>query len=660
MNNLDDRIAAKRKVKRKTKSKKKRRPSLDDDDVVIGQLKSPPELLVNNNQASKFSGSSIDSSLSSKGKISKDGSSEHYDASVAKMPGAYAAKATDVSDAEQFKFGTLSTEAAPATKPGAYSASFEDLSAAERLKFGMVSTEIKPATMPGAFSASNEDLSAAERLKFGIVSNAEVTQVTQAPQRPGIYSMSNEETSAAERLKFGIAQPVHVINQQTSVAQAPKAPGAYSMSNEETSAAERLKFGIAQPVPVINNQISDFDLTAEYEQSYASNLTNDYWGTQPNQHENSDAVIEAEVVSAHDDLFTYDFDVFGKLNPKNWRTLFISCSLVSFIIIISLSAALDSAKNKNTANETTDPKQPVAPTLSPTIPPVDISWCFNSTEYVENVRYASLRSTLVASGLSTDTEFATDDSYQRKSLCWLAFGDALQIDKSDPFIEQRFALATLFYSLNEPSKLLSSGWLSGKQECAWTPMVECDVRTGSTVSKLNISGFDLQGQLPKELSSLRYVTHLDLSKNVLNGGVTRATTGWSELQELRLANNRFETAPELMDVMSSVTYFDVSANNITGEIPVFLSFASNLAYLDISSNSFSSDIPAYMGGNLPLLESLYMHSNDLTGKMPQSICNLRNVSLKNLSVDCGVAEEVGISGVSCDVPQCCSVCNGYV
>ena len=191
-------------------------------------------------------------------------------------------------------------------------------------------------------------------------------------------------------------------------------------------------------------------------------------------------------------------------------------------------------------------------------------------------------------------------------------------------------------------------------------MVECDVRTGSTVSKLNISGFDLQGQLPKELSSLRYVTHLDLSKNVLNGCVTRATTGWSELQELRLANNRFETAPELMDVMSSVTYFDVSANNITGEIPVFLSFASNLAYLDISSNSFSSDIPAYMGGNLPLLESLYMHSNDLTGKMPQSICNLRNVTLKNLSVDCGVAEEVGISDVSCDVPQCCSVCNGYV
>eukprot|EP00986_Skeletonema_menzelii_P009693 scaffold4462_cov115-Skeletonema_menzelii.AAC.1 len=97
MNDLEDRVAAKRKEKKKTKSKKKRRSSRDEDDVVIGQLKSPPELLITNNQASKFSGSSIDSSLSSKGKSSKDGSSGNYVVSVAnmpaaKMPGAYVAQ----------------------------------------------------------------------------------------------------------------------------------------------------------------------------------------------------------------------------------------------------------------------------------------------------------------------------------------------------------------------------------------------------------------------------------------------------------------------------------------------------------------------------------------------------------------------------------------
>ena len=667
MNDLDDRIAAKRKEKKKTKIKKKRR-SLEEDGVVIGQLKSPPELLINNNQASKFSGSSIDSSLSSKGKGSKDGSSEHYVVKVAnmptaKMPGAYAAKPTDVSTAEQFKSGSPSAEAEPATKPGAFSATFEDLSAAERLKFGMVSAEIKPASIPGAFSASNEDFSASERLKFGMAS-AEIKPAAM----PGAFSASNEDLSAAERLKFGIVSNAEV----TQVTQTPQAaPGVYSMSNEEITAAERLKFGIAQPLPVMDHQPPGFDPSSDYNQSYASNLTNDYWATQPNQDENSNAVIQAEVVSADhdgggdDDVYTHNSDVFNwfdrELKPKQWRYLFIICSVVSFIIIISLSAALDAAKNKNSksAGENTDPKQRI-PTISPQLPPVDVSWCFNSTEFVENVRYSSLRSTLVTSGLSTDTEFATDDSYQRKSLCWLTFGDALQINSSDPFIEQRYALATLFYSLNQPSKLLSSGWLAGKQECNWTPMVECDMRTGSTVSKLNISGFDLQGQLPKELSSLRYVTHFDLSKNLLNGGVTRATSGWNELQELRLANNRFETVPDIIDIISSITYFDVSANNITGEIPAFLTFARNLAYLDISSNAFSSNIPDYMGENLPLLYSLYMHSNDLTGKMPQSICDLRNVNLRNLSVDCGVEEKVVASDVSCDVPQCCTVCNGYV
>ena len=503
---------------------------------------------------------------------------------AAKMPGAYAAKATDVSAAERFKFGTT-------------------------------------ASKTGAFSSTYEDFSAAERLKFGIVSSAAVAQAT----APGIYSMSNEDTTAAERLKFGIA------------------------------------------VPVVNNvQVSAFDPTSEYSQSYeSSGLTNDYWGTQTNQNQNNNAAVavEAEIVSDHDhdDDNSYSSSEFDdeESNSKLWRVLCIICSVVSLAIIIGLSTALSSKKNdalppSSTGDNTTDRQQPTSyPSMSPSLPPVDISWCFNS-EYVENFRYASLRSALIASGISTDAEFATDDSYQRKSLCWLAFGDGLQIDKSDPFIEQRFALATLFYSLNEPSKLLTSGWLSGKQECNWTPMVECDLRTGSTVSKLNISSFDLQGQLPKEMSFLQYVTHLDASKNLLDGGVANATSGWNQLQELRLANNRFETVPEIMNAMKSITYFDISENNIGSDIPVFLSFMSNLVYLDISSNSFKNTIPDYIGGNLPNLYSLYMHSNDLTGEMPESICNLRKLGLIHLSADCSAGRKV-----NCDVPQCCTACNGY-
>ena len=625
MGNLDDKIAAKRREK-KSKRKKKRRSN--EEDVAMGLLKSPPGLLVAANQATKFSSSSGDSSSSSRGKSSKDDCSSNYDVSTTRipattLPGAYAVKSTDQSAAERLKFSS-SYERESTTKPGAFRATHEDHVAAERLKFGMMSAE-KPLVKPGAFSSTIDDLSAAERLKFGLVSNAEALQApAQAPP------------TQAPRM------------------QAPaQVPGAFSMSNNEISAAERLKFGIAQQEVHLS----------EFSQSYESILTNDNWKTQNNEYEDNNEVIEAEVVSRHDfDNLSQKFDIFawleGQLDPKQRRTLFTICSVVSFIIIISLSAALDSAK-RNLRNNAADPKQQtIVP--SPTPPPIDVSWCFNSTEHVENVRYASLRSALVNYGLSADSEFATNDSYQRKSLCWLAFGDALQIDESDPFLEQRYALATIFYSLSEPNKLLSSGWLSGKQECNWEPMVQCDSRTGSTVSKLNIAGFDLEGRLPKELSSLRYVTHLDLSDNRLKGGVTEATTGWNKLQELRLANNIFESFPERIDFMMSMTHFDISANNISGKIPVFLTFMSNLIYMDISSNSFSGTIPEYMGGNLPSLYSLYMHSNGLTGEMPQSICGLRGVNLKHLSVDCGGGDEIEGRNVDCDVPECCTVCNGYI
>jgi hypothetical protein len=607
MEDLDDKIAAKLAAKKKIKGKRKRRPADDErenKDVVVGQLKSPPELHLSNNQLL----SSIAAKPSEEGRDSKDSSFEE-DAKIAAVP-------------------VVAVAAAASKKPGAYAAKSTDVSAAERLKFGTTTTtptDVQPASRPGAYSATTEDVSAAERLKFGIVTSATVVG---------------------------------------------SAPGAYATSNEDTSAAERLKFGIA--VPVTNDAqvtVGGFDPnTSEYSNS---SLTNDFWaGSRQQTSQNENEVVEAEIVSEHsseDDDYSsgesYDEDIDStRWRARRWRNMFIVSSIVLVIIIVGLSVALASATkppSQNTApaiiDESGSQKQPTSfPSMSPSLRPVDISWCFTDLEYLENYRYSSLRSALVMSGLSSDDEFSTNDSYQRKALCWLVFGDGLQLDKADPFLEQRYALATLFYSQNEPIKLRSSGWLSNKHECNWTPMVQCDIRTGSTVSKLNITNFNLEGKLPKELSSLQYATHLDASQNLLDGGIAEATSGWIDLQELRLANNRLEAVPQVLGAMTSMTHLDISGNSISGAIPEFLAFMNNLIHLDISSNSFNSTIPDYMGGNLPNLSSLYMHSNQLTGNMPQSICNLRQRSLSHLSVDCGVGREI-----QCDVPLCCTVCNGY-
>lgn len=66
------------------------------------------------------------------------------------------------------------------------------------------------------------------------------------------------------------------------------------------------------------------------------------------------------------------------------------------------------------------------------------------------------------------------------------------------------------------------------------------------------------------------------------------------------------------------------------------------------ANNFYGSIPTELG-QLKTLESLDVHDNDLTGRMPRQVCQLRKHKLKELVADClGPNPEV-----QCD---CCTVC----
>jgi len=290
------------------------------------------------------------------------------------------------------------------------------------------------------------------------------------------------------------------------------------------------------------------------------------------------------------------------------------------------------------------------------MPAEDFTWCYESKESMalDDERYTSIRSALISSGISTDDEFSDDTSYQRKSLCWIAFGDRLRLGATDPFIEQRYALATIFYGFDEPNLLLSQGWLSGKPECEWQPMLECDTRTGTTVYRLDLGGNDLAGALPKEMGILKDVTYVDLSVNLLDRDVSEVIGGWTHLEELRLSSNNFESLPSSLNDWKALNYLDISSNEIEGPIPESLALSTQLVYLDISSNDFDGTISSVFG-NMTSLKSFYMQGNALVGSMPDTICGLRSGELRHLSVDCKTSSEE----VQCDVPACCTVCNDY-
>jgi len=295
-----------------------------------------------------------------------------------------------------------------------------------------------------------------------------------------------------------------------------------------------------------------------------------------------------------------------------------------------------------------------SPTIAPTMPPKDFDWCFGINETIsDDERYASIQSALISAGASTKDEFSNNTSYQRKSICWLTFGDRLQIDASDPFLEQRYALAAIYYGFNEPRNLESQGWLSGKPECDWEP-ITCDLRTDSTVSRLQLQGNKLVGTLPKEMSILKDIDYIDLSTNDLDGDVSEVMGGWSHLEELRLSSNRFDGIPSLLNDWKDLKHFDISDNGIEGHIPDSLALHSQLIYLDIASNDFIGTISSVFG-NMTSLASLFMHGNLLNGTMPDAICDLRSGELDHLTVDCEKFREE----VVCDMPSCCTQCEDY-
>ena len=649
------------------------------------------------------------------GSISRTAPGSSAGSSSPSRPGAFHAKSTDLSAAERLKFGvspagqdggttpltaraqtrgpgSSAGSSSSSSRPGAYHSRSTDMSPAERLKFG---------TTPGARAVESTDYSNAERLKFGVGPADDHVN----PSTPGVYQRQASDVSAAERLKFGSQERSGQTN-----------PGAAGIVGDELSAAERLKWGESQvsmlssstPHPGVRgmhegdhrngqNAAAHNDPEFRYgnggdsyapgalrsddashtfsveEVGEANEMNNNFNGNSIEHLEmlghigdegNRAANTTAPYVSLTPNDFTAE-NYESMVDAKNgWRALCVGCSCVLLIVVCSLAGVLASSRG-----EVADPVPRVPPpetiyvtgapsskpTISPTNPPEDFAFCYESDKEIQNsTRYSNIRASLVNSGLSSSEEFSQRESYQRKSLCWLAIGDRLQLDPSDPLLQQRYSLVTIYYHFSEPASLIEQGWLSGRSECGWLPAIECDSRTATTVQKLDLSSTYLIGALPKEMGALSRITYLDLSNNLLEGDVSTVVQSWSGLERLLLTSNSFASLPSDLGDLKALKYFSIAKNELEGPIPAAIAQSTGLKFLDLSMNDFTGEIPTLLG-TMSSLEALYLHKNALSGSMPKSVCDLRTVALVQLSVDC---REPGIE-VICEVPECCTVCDGY-
>ncbi|XP_051210876.1 receptor-like protein 2 [Lolium perenne] len=220
--------------------------------------------------------------------------------------------------------------------------------------------------------------------------------------------------------------------------------------------------------------------------------------------------------------------------------------------------------------------------------------------------------------------------------------------------QQKSSLLQLLAGLSREGGLTAS-WRSDMDCCSWEGITCSPNGTVTDVSlasrglegpispflgnltgllRLNLSGNLLSGGLPLELVSSSSIIVLDVSFNRLTGGLHELppSTPVRPLQILNISSNLFTGRFPTMtwEVMKSLVVLNASTNSFTGQIPTTPCVsAPSFAVLEVSFNQFSGNIPQGLI-NCTVMKLLSAGYNNLSGTLPKELFNV--TSLEHLSL----------------------------
>ncbi|PUZ74099.1 hypothetical protein GQ55_1G038000 [Panicum hallii var. hallii] len=214
---------------------------------------------------------------------------------------------------------------------------------------------------------------------------------------------------------------------------------------------------------------------------------------------------------------------------------------------------------------------------------------------------------------------------------------------------------------------LTTSWKHDTDCCKWEG-VACS--SNRTVTDVSLASGGLQGHISRSLGNLTGLLRLNLSNNMLSGGLptelvysnsiivldvsfNQLKGDFQELQSstlrplqvLNISSNFFtgQFPSTTWKVMKSLVALNASNNSFTGEIPTMFCFsAPSFGLLHLSYNQFSGGIPPGLG-NCSMLTSLSAGSNNFSGALPDELFNL--TSLEHLSLSNNQLEG-SLSGIS--------------
>ena len=192
----------------------------------------------------------------------------------------------------------------------------------------------------------------------------------------------------------------------------------------------------------------------------------------------------------------------------------------------------------------------------------------------------------------------------------------------------RAALVALYNATDGANWRNKGNWLSDAPMGEWHGVT---TDSDGRVTHLDLSDNLLTGGIPAELGSLTNLRRLDLYRNRLTGSIPAELGSLPNLEVLWLASNQLTGAiPAELGGLTNLEVLRLRSNQLTGEIPAELGSLTNLKGLWLASNQLTGAIPAELG-DLANLKVLDLYNNQLTGEIPAELGDLTNLELLSLS-----------------------------
>lgn len=207
--------------------------------------------------------------------------------------------------------------------------------------------------------------------------------------------------------------------------------------------------------------------------------------------------------------------------------------------------------------------------------------------------------------------------------------------------------STTLRTLNLSSNLLS-GSLPGLPETCTTVdlssnLISSDISTiqnwQAPLEFLDLSSNNLSGAFPNLSSQFESLITLKLRHNSLVSILPSLSGSYQKLSVVDLSLNEFQGTIPAGFFMSTLTFLNLSGNQLSGLIPLQGSHVSELLAmpssqemesLDLSGNSLSGPLPAEIG-NMGRLKLLSLARNGLSGQLPSELSKLTYLQYLDLS-----------------------------